>query len=85
MEATDLLFKIFDMRRFKSAVSRELMQPDPDARELLMKTCVRVSLVKDCGSDAMKTPCWFMIINLVALDMLKTKLPQVLNHCKLIH
>ncbi|VDD86812.1 unnamed protein product [Enterobius vermicularis] len=83
LKTKERIAKIFDMRRFKSAISRELVQPDPDARELLMKTCVRVSLVKDCSSDPMKTPCWFMIINLVALDMLKTKLPQVLRNCKL--
>lgn len=32
------------------------------------------------ATDPMKTPCWFMIINLVALDMLKTKLPSVCSN-----
>ncbi|VDM38231.1 unnamed protein product [Toxocara canis] len=71
--------KIFDMRRFKSAIVREMGKSNPNGRELLMKTCVRIALVKDGGSDPMKTPCWFMIINLVALDMLSTKVPRALN------
>ena len=66
------------MRRFKQCVERDPYETESDARNLLLKTCVRVALVKDGGStDPMKTPCWFMIINLVALDMLKTKLPSV--------
>ncbi|KAE9549819.1 hypothetical protein FO519_006970 [Halicephalobus sp. NKZ332] len=74
----DRVVKIFDMRRFKQCVERDPYESESDARNLLLKTCVRVALVKDGGSaDPMKTPCWFMIINLVALDMLKTKLPSV--------
>ncbi|VDK46406.1 unnamed protein product [Anisakis simplex] len=71
--------KIFDIRRFKSSIADEMNKPIPNRRELLLKSCVRIALVKDGGSDPMKTPCWFMIINLVALDMLKTKLPNALN------
>jgi hypothetical protein len=67
------------MRRFKSSIERELQQPKPKTRDLLLKTCIRLSLVKDGGGvDPMKTPCWFMLINLVALDMLKSKLPAIL-------
>uniref|UniRef100_A0A914UXD8 MH2 domain-containing protein n=1 Tax=Plectus sambesii TaxID=2011161 RepID=A0A914UXD8_9BILA len=76
----DRVVKIFDMRKFKSAVEREMAQPVAKAKELLMKTCIRLALVKDGGgNDPMKTPCWFMVVNLVALDMLKSKLPTVLN------
>ncbi|KHN82975.1 hypothetical protein Tcan_13515 [Toxocara canis] len=49
--------KIFDMRRFKSAIVHEMGKSNPNGRELLMKTCVRIALVKDGGSDPMKTPC----------------------------
>lgn len=73
------------MRRFKSAIAREMDKPAPNGRELLLKTCVRIALVKDGGSDPMKTPCWFMIINLVALDMLKTKVPRALDFCECLH
>uniref|UniRef100_A0A914CIB5 MH2 domain-containing protein n=1 Tax=Acrobeloides nanus TaxID=290746 RepID=A0A914CIB5_9BILA len=74
----DRIFKVFDMRRFKQAVERDPYETDNDAKNLLLKTCVRLALVKDGGgNDPMKTPCWFMVINLVALDMLKTKLPSV--------
>uniref|UniRef100_A0AC34QII6 MH2 domain-containing protein n=1 Tax=Panagrolaimus sp. JU765 TaxID=591449 RepID=A0AC34QII6_9BILA len=74
----DRVVKIFDMRRFKQCVERDPYESENDAKNLLLKTCVRIALVKDGGpADPMKTPCWFMIINLVALDMLKTKLPSV--------
>uniref|UniRef100_A0A915BB04 MH2 domain-containing protein n=1 Tax=Parascaris univalens TaxID=6257 RepID=A0A915BB04_PARUN len=65
--------------RFKASIAREMDKAAPNGRELLLKTCVRIALVKDGGSDPMKTPCWFMIINLVALDMLKTKVPRALD------
>ncbi|VDM99466.1 unnamed protein product, partial [Thelazia callipaeda] len=63
--------KIFDMRLFNLAVERELRQAQPNTSELLLKTCIRVSLVKDSVTNALKTPCWFMIVNLVALDVLR--------------
>uniref|UniRef100_A0A1I7X4C6 F-box domain-containing protein n=1 Tax=Heterorhabditis bacteriophora TaxID=37862 RepID=A0A1I7X4C6_HETBA len=37
---------MFDMRRFKHALERELHDGVPEARTLLLKTCLRVSLVK---------------------------------------
>ncbi|TKR58689.1 hypothetical protein L596_030100 [Steinernema carpocapsae] len=72
------VLKIFDMRRFKAHVESDSVNFKTDAKHLLMKTCVRVALVKDGGgTDLMKTPCWFMIVNLVALDMLVAKMPQL--------
>ncbi|KAK6111949.1 MH2 domain family protein [Brugia pahangi] len=70
--------KIFDMRLFNLAMEHELKQLEPNIPELLLKTCTRIALVKDAGKNALKTPCWFMIINLVALDVLRSKLP-ILN------
>ncbi|CAD6189093.1 unnamed protein product [Caenorhabditis auriculariae] len=69
-------YKMFDMRKFKNALERELQEEAPDARTLLLKTCVRVALVKD-GPDMNRTPCWFAVVNLVALDMVKEKIPKI--------
>ncbi|VDK56000.1 unnamed protein product [Gongylonema pulchrum] len=67
------------MRLFSLAVEEELERSEPNVPELLQKTCVRVALVKDVSANALKTPCWFMIVNLVALDVLRTKLNFLLN------
>ncbi|CAI2356104.1 unnamed protein product [Caenorhabditis sp. 36 PRJEB53466] len=69
-------YKVFDMRKFKHALERELHDGTPDARTLLLKTCMRIALVKD-GADMNRTPCWFAVVNLVALDMIKEKIPQI--------
>ncbi|ULT83721.1 hypothetical protein L3Y34_012763 [Caenorhabditis briggsae] len=69
-------YKVFDMRKFKHALERELHDGTPDARSLLLKTCMRIALVKD-GADMNRTPCWFAIVNLVALDMIKEKIPAI--------
>lgn len=31
-----------------------------------------------------RTPCWFAIVNLVALDMIKEKIPLIKSLCKLL-
>ncbi len=64
------------MKVFKSQIERELHDPYPNRKELLFKTCIRMSLVKD-ENQSLKTPCWFMIVNLVALDMLNTKVSSI--------
>lgn len=67
------------MRLFNLAIEHELKQTEPNISELLLKSCIRIALVKDAGKNALKTPCWFMIINLVALDVLRSKLPILRN------
>src|SRR5437867_3730668 len=71
-------FQVFDMKIFKSAIDKELHQPYPNRKELLYKTCIRLSLVKE-ESHPLKTPCWIMIVNLVAMDMLNAKVPFLAN------
>uniref|UniRef100_A0AC35TWW0 MH2 domain-containing protein n=1 Tax=Rhabditophanes sp. KR3021 TaxID=114890 RepID=A0AC35TWW0_9BILA len=74
----DRIFKIFDMKKFKLAIERDPSETEEEVRSLLLKACLRIALVKDGrAEDPMETPCWFMLINLVALDMLKTKLPHI--------
>ncbi|KRX16611.1 hypothetical protein T07_6980 [Trichinella nelsoni] len=67
-----ILFKVFDMRLFKEAVEIEFRRSKPDMRKLFYKSVVRISLVKD-DPHPLKTPCWIMVINLVALDVLNSK------------
>ena len=65
--------QIFEMRKFKQALEREGCETNAKQRSLMLRTCVRIALVKDGGANAdlNRTPCWFAVINLVALEMLK--------------
>ncbi len=74
------------MKLFKAHIDKELNRPYPNRKELLYKTCVRISLVKD-EHRALKAPCWFMLINVVAIEMLNAKVPPIPRelvywHCK---
>lgn len=71
-----ILSQIFDMNLFKNAIRHELQQPYPDRKKLLFKSVMGVSLVKS-SSNPLNTPCWFMLVNLVAIDMINTQLPSV--------
>src|SRR5437762_3329556 len=66
------------MKIFKGAIDKELHQPYPNRKDLLYKTCIRLSLVKE-EQHPLKNPCWFMIVNLVAMDMLNAKVPFLAN------
>jgi hypothetical protein len=64
------------MKKFTSNVSRELRRAYPDRRKLEIECVTAVSFVKQ-ESQLLDCPCWIMIINLVAMDMLKARIPPV--------
>lgn len=64
------------MGKFASNVSRELRRAYPDRRKLEIECITAVSFVKQ-EPDLLSCPCWMMIINLVAMDMLKARIPPV--------
>lgn len=64
------------MKKFASNVSRELRRAYPDRRKLEIECITAVSFVKQ-ESELLNCPCWIMIVNLVAMDMLKAKIPPV--------
>ncbi|GFT91862.1 dwarfin sma-2 [Nephila pilipes] len=66
--------KMFDMKKFQQHISRELRRAYPDRRKLETQCICVVGFVKD-NTEVLDMPCWIMIINIVALDMLKSKLP----------
>ncbi|GMR32065.1 hypothetical protein PMAYCL1PPCAC_02260, partial [Pristionchus mayeri] len=70
-------YKIFDMKRWKVAVER-FAEGEGEMRSLLHRAVLRVSLAKE-GADISRTPCWFSIVNLVALDVLVSRCPHVLT------
>ncbi|XP_076349662.1 uncharacterized protein LOC143246588 isoform X2 [Tachypleus tridentatus] len=70
----DKAVKLFDMKKFQQNISRELKRAYPDRRKLENQCISSVSFVKD-SAELLDCSCWIMIINIVALDMLKSKLP----------
>ncbi|XP_053206307.1 uncharacterized protein LOC128390556, partial [Panonychus citri] len=67
--------KLFDMKKFQSGLSKELRSAYPDRRRLENQCINVIAFVKD-ATDVLDLPVWIMVINIVALDMLKSKLPQ---------
>lgn len=68
------VMKIFDMKKFQSNVNRELSRAYPDRRRLETQCMSVLSFVK-AENDVLDCPIWILIINVVAMDMLKSKLP----------
>ncbi|XP_054707081.1 LOW QUALITY PROTEIN: uncharacterized protein LOC129216889 [Uloborus diversus] len=66
--------KLFDMKRFQAQVGRELRRAYPDRRKLETRCLIAVAFARD-AREVLDLPCWLIVINIVALDMLKSKLP----------
>lgn len=62
------------MKKFQSNVNRELRRAYPDRRRLETQCLSAVAFVKS-ESDILECPIWVLIVNVVAMDMLKSKLP----------
>lgn len=63
------------MKKFQSNVNRELSQSYPDRRQLETQCLSTLAFVKS-EDDIIDCPIWVMIINVVAMDMLKSKFPS---------
>ncbi|XP_037570066.1 uncharacterized protein LOC119450633 isoform X1 [Dermacentor silvarum] len=70
--------KLFDIKKFQQNVSRELKRAYPDRRHLEAQCLSCVCFVKD-SPELLDCAVWVMVINIVALDMLKTKLPPPMS------
>lgn len=66
------------MKKFQQNVSRELKRAYPDRRKLEMQCITAIAFAKN-DMELLNCPCWVMIINIVAMDMLKSKMPPVSN------
>merc|ERR1719189_2339035 len=70
--------KLFDMKKFQQNVARELKRAYPDRRKLECQCISAVAFVKN-EADLLEQACWVMLINVVAMDMLRSKIPPVKN------
>jgi hypothetical protein len=62
------------MKKFQANVNRELSRAYPDRRRLETQ-CLSIICLAKPENDVLECPIWVMIINVVAMDMLKSKLP----------
>lgn len=70
--------QLFDMKKFQSNVNRELRRAYPDRRRLETQCLSLVAFVKS-ENDILDCPIWVLVVNVVAMDMLKSKLPPGKN------
>ncbi|XP_030387556.1 uncharacterized protein LOC115634131 [Scaptodrosophila lebanonensis] len=73
---SEKIVKLFDMKKFQSNVNRELRRAYPDRRRLETQCLSAVAFVRS-ENDILECPIWVLIVNVVAMDMLKSKLPPV--------
>ncbi|KAK0082312.1 hypothetical protein PV325_010692 [Microctonus aethiopoides] len=69
--------KLFDMNKYQTNLSRETRRAYPDRRRL-EKQCLSAIVFVRTEADLLQCPVWVLIVNVVGLDMLKSKLPPVL-------
>ena len=74
-------FKLFDMKKFQQNVNREMKRAYPDRLKLECQCISTIAFAKN-EPELLDSPIWVMLINVVALEMLKAKMPV---QGKLIH
>lgn len=78
----DKVLKLFDMKKFQSNINRELRQAYPDRRRLELQCLSAVAFVRS-EPEVLDCPVWVLIVNVVAMDLLKSKLPPS-EYCNMI-
>ena len=56
-------------------VNREMKRPFPDRKKLEVQCVSSIAFVKN-EADLLDSPIWIMLLNVVALEMLKAKMPD---------
>lgn len=69
-------FKLFDMKKFQQNVNRELKRQYPERQKLETQCISTIAFVKN-ETEVLDSPIWIMLINVVALEMLKAKMPRI--------
>lgn len=62
------------MNKFQTNLSRETRRAYPDRRRLETQCLSAIVFVRS-ENDVLQSPVWILIVNVVGLDMLKSKLP----------
>lgn len=75
----DKIYVMFDMKKFQANITQELCRPYPDKRKLEQQCFSIVGLACD-AEDVLNLPCWVMVINIVAIELLNERFPLMNNH-----
>lgn len=67
---------LFDMKKFQAGIARELRSAYPDRRRLENQCICAIAFVKD-APDVLDLCSWILVINIVALDLLKSRFPTM--------
>jgi len=70
-------FKLFDMKKFQQNVNRELKRQYPERRKLERQCISIISFGSNTTTDILDCPIWILCINVVAMEMLRTKIPPI--------
>ncbi|OQV13866.1 hypothetical protein BV898_11866 [Hypsibius exemplaris] len=74
---SDLPMKVFDVLRFKKNIDKEMKRSYPDRRKLELQCFTSIVFGEQIGDGGhLDFSCWIMLINIVALDMLKIDFPS---------
>jgi len=83
----DQPYKVFDMKKFQQNMSRELKRANPDRLKLENQCISAIAFggmseddLEDAddstvSTDPLRSPLWIIVINIVAMEMLRSKLP----------
>ncbi|UXI18674.1 hypothetical protein NH340_JMT04617 [Sarcoptes scabiei] len=77
-------YLIFDMSKYEASVINEMRNAYPNRGKLQQQSIVIISFVRNHINSILEMPIYIMLINIVALDMLKSKLSPGTEsfHCK---
>ena len=73
----DTSVKLFDIKKFQQNITKELRNTYPNRQKLEAQCIIVIGFVRD-SDNILELPVWCMLINILALDMLKSRLPAVL-------
>lgn len=68
-----LFLQLFDMRKFTTNINREFARTYPESFRLERQCLSAISVVKS-NNNLINSPLWILVINVVAIDMLKNRL-----------
>lgn len=78
LEKSDISYKLFDMRKFRLQLEKRNLDNDNNfmdwRRCVSVISFVRTQLDDKGTSKLLEDPCWLMIINIIAIDMLKSSI-----------
>jgi len=71
----DRALKLFDMKKFQENLNRELKRPYPDRQKIETQCLSTLAFVKN-EPELLDSPIWMIIVNVVALEMVRSRLPR---------